>query len=162
MPDDNPPIKRSIELTPLSREHHEGLLFSWKIKQGLEKKIDTTRISAFVSWFWQEELSQHFDKEEEVLLPFLGKKMTLKERLLEEHALIRHLVEEAMLSPTSPLLFKLTDLVHDHIRFEERVLFKHLEVSLSAAELGQIGQQLLETTKVASEFSDPFWLRSSK
>jgi hypothetical protein len=162
MPDDNPPIKRSIELTPLSREHHEGLLFSWKIKQGLEKNIETTRISAFVGWFWKEELCQHFNKEEDILLPFLGKKMSLKERLLEEHALIRHLVDEAALTPTPGLLLKLADVVHDHIRFEERVLFKHLEVTLSAPELGQIGRQLLETTRILSEWSDPFWLRGNK
>ncbi|HVG11408.1 MAG TPA: hypothetical protein VM843_00330 [Flavisolibacter sp.] len=162
MPDDNPPIKRSIELTPLSREHHEGLLFSWKIKQGLDKHIETSRISNFVSWFWKEELCQHFDKEEEVLLSFLGKKMTLKERLLEEHALIRHLVHDAEVSPTPALLLKLSEVVHDHIRFEERVLFKHLEVSLTAEELGQIGQQLLETTKVHSDWPDPFWLRGHK
>ena len=29
------PLKRSKELAPLSREHHDGLLFAWKIKQGL-------------------------------------------------------------------------------------------------------------------------------
>ena len=33
------PIKRSKELVPLSKEHHEGLLFAWKIKQGLQNGI---------------------------------------------------------------------------------------------------------------------------
>ena len=30
------PIKRSKQLSPLSREHHDGLLFAWKIRQGFE------------------------------------------------------------------------------------------------------------------------------
>lgn len=162
MPQDNPPIKRSIELTPLSREHHEGLLFSWKIKQGLEKGIEATRIAAFVGWFWKVELCQHFKKEEEVLIPYLGKKMTLKERLLEEHALVRQLVDEVASAPTPILLLKLAEVVHDHIRFEERVLFKHLEVSLTPAELGQVGAALLEDARVMEAWPDAFWERVKK
>ena len=39
------PLKRSKELAPLSREHHDGLLFAWKIKQGL---ANGTPIKPFV------------------------------------------------------------------------------------------------------------------
>jgi len=38
------PIKRSIALQPLSREHHHGLLLCWKIRTGLKKGIDIDRI----------------------------------------------------------------------------------------------------------------------
>jgi hypothetical protein len=50
------PIKRSAALSPLSREHHEGLLFAWKIRQGLQKNIDPERISKFTKWFWDTDL----------------------------------------------------------------------------------------------------------
>ena len=45
------PLKRSQYLAPLSREHHETLLFTWKIKQGLSLKIELDRIVSFCNWF---------------------------------------------------------------------------------------------------------------
>ena len=65
------PIKRSTQLAPLSREHHEGLLFVWKIRQGIKKEVHPERMIAFVQWFWSTELEPHFRKEENVLLPHL-------------------------------------------------------------------------------------------
>ncbi len=159
MPDANPPIKRSAELAPLSREHHKGLLFVWKIKQGLQKDIDTKRISAFVHWFWTVELAPHFQKEETLLLPALGKKMSLKERLLDEHAAIRKLMEDLQNHSTVELLQKLANAVHDHIRFEERVLFKHIEVSASAEELMEIGKALAVVKKKLPVWEDEFWVK---
>ena len=43
-------IKRSKELAPLSPDHHEGLLFVWKIKQGLANKasFETLRNYSFL------------------------------------------------------------------------------------------------------------------
>ena len=39
----------------------------------------------------------------------------------------------------------LGDLLHDHVRFEERELFGILEKALSADELARVGQALLES-----------------
>jgi hypothetical protein len=61
------PIKRSKELVPLSKEHHGSLLFGWKIKQGLRNGTDPKIIAQFIEWFWQNELQDHFKKEEQVL-----------------------------------------------------------------------------------------------
>jgi hemerythrin-like domain-containing protein len=155
----NPPIKRSTELAPLSHEHHEGLLFAWKIKQGLQKEISPQRIGAFVEWFWISELAPHFSKEENVLLPVLGKKMSLKEQLLDEHAAIRKLLQEATEAPTPGLLQKLVQAVDDHIRFEERVLFKHIEVSATEEQLKEIGAQLAEDSEEKAVWDDVFWTR---
>lgn len=58
------PIKRTKSLTPLSREHHKGLLCVWKIRQGIKKEIEIERIVAFCNWFWETDLEHHFQKEE--------------------------------------------------------------------------------------------------
>lgn len=155
----NPPIKRSRELAPLSREHHGGLLFVWKIKQGLVKEISPQRISAFVEWFWISELAPHFSKEENILLPVLGKKMSLKEQLLDEHAAIRKLLQEVTEAPTTGVLQRLIQAVDDHIRFEERVLFKHIEVSATEEEMKEIGAQLAEGTGEKAVWHDEFWMK---
>ncbi len=42
------PQKRHIALQPLSREHHQGLLLSWKIRKGLSRKIEFDRIQNYV------------------------------------------------------------------------------------------------------------------
>ena len=34
------PLKRHAGLVELSRDHHHGLLLSWKIRQGLKKEIE--------------------------------------------------------------------------------------------------------------------------
>ena len=65
------PIKRSKELAPLSREHHEGLLFAWKIKQGLKNETETKLIAEYVQWFWKNHLQEHFTEEEQILAPYL-------------------------------------------------------------------------------------------
>ena len=62
------PIKRSIALQPLSREHHHGLLLCWKIRTGLKKGIDIDRIKKYSDWFFKNSLLTHFNIEEELIL----------------------------------------------------------------------------------------------
>lgn len=85
------PIKRSAQLAPLSREHHEGLLAVWKIRQGLRNGTDTNTIARFVQWFWQEHLHTHFQQEETVLMPLLPGEPLLH-RMMEEHEEIEALL----------------------------------------------------------------------
>lgn len=42
------PIKRHTALKPLSREHHHGLLLSWKIREGLKRNIEIPRIKKYI------------------------------------------------------------------------------------------------------------------
>jgi len=60
------PIKRSKELAPLSREHHDGLLFAWKIKQGLANKTSIATLCSYTRWFWTNHMKPHFKDEEKV------------------------------------------------------------------------------------------------
>jgi hypothetical protein len=89
----------------------------------------------------------------------LRKKMSLKEQLLDEHAAIRKLLQEATEAPTPGLLQKLVQAVDDHIRFEERVLFKHIEVSATEEQLKEIGAQLAEDSEEKAVWDDVFWMR---
>ena len=42
------PLKRNPNLVPLSREHHFGLLFAWKLKQGLAKNTSLETMRDYV------------------------------------------------------------------------------------------------------------------
>ena len=158
----NTPIKRSAELSPLSREHHEGLLFAWKIRQGLQKDIEPERISKFTKWFWETDLQYHFEKEENILAPLLTERLELKEQLLREHDEIRNLLIAAENDYSKETLQKLSDVVNNHIRFEERVLFKYIEETVSKQELEAIGNYLSEEKRNKAVWEDEFWLRSVK
>jgi hypothetical protein len=66
------PIKRSEFLKPLSREHHRGLLFCWKIRAGIKKNVEVSRIKKYADWFYQNYLVPHFEVEEKYVFPILG------------------------------------------------------------------------------------------
>ena len=151
------PIKRSEQLTPLSREHHDGLLFVYKIRRGLKNKVAVERISSFVNWFWDNHLEQHFRKEEEVLIPvmpFDDEKMT---RMSEEHEEIEALVHINRNIADGAILDSIADKINDHIRFEERVLFPHIENQLPVAKLDEILEKLTMDAPSCGEWKDEFW-----
>jgi hypothetical protein len=82
------PIKRSKELAPLSREHHDGLLFAWKIKQGLANDTPIETIVSYTRWFWSNHIRPHFRDEEKVLVKFLPPDNPLVKQMFKEQTLI--------------------------------------------------------------------------
>ena len=84
------PIKRHKALKPVSREHHHGLLLSWKIRQGLKLNISTERICNYLNWFWEHHLKPHFEVEENYIFPILGNDNQLVKQALEDHQKIKN------------------------------------------------------------------------
>jgi hemerythrin-like domain-containing protein len=154
----NPPIKRSTQLAPLSREHHEGLLTVWKIRQGLRNGTDPNLIARFVQWFWQEELKTHFQQEEGVLMPLMPNDPLLQ-RMMEEHQEIEALLHINEQIADVDLLGKIADLLDQHIRFEERQLFPHIETQLTPEQLNEVGGKLNGAKTACSKWAEEFWLQ---
>ena len=152
------PIKRSKELVPLSKEHHEGLLFGWKIKQGLRNGTDVKTIAQFIQWFWENDLQEHFRKEEEVLAVHLPKDNELVQQMFHEHEEIEALIHVIAMIPDEDIFIQLADSLHNHIRFEERMLFPYAEESIPANEMQEIYQALL-VTKPKGKWEEEFWVR---
>lgn len=153
------PIKRSEYLKQLSRDHHFGLLFCWKIKEGLKKKISYDRMVKYMNFFWEGHLKNHFEDENSFLF---NRKDKLCEQAKSEHLQIsdqiRKINETAENSEKS---FKaLAQILTDHIRFEERTLFPHLEQILTEDELKAIGKHLEKEHSAGFEddFLDQFWV----
>ncbi len=151
----NQPIKRHEALQPWSREHHQGLLLSWKIKKGFSLNINPQRIKDYCDWFWKTHLLPHFESEENYLFPILDEENHLVERALEEHGLLRIMFEQK--EADTDTLSQIESLLNDHIRFEERVLFKAIQEVATLEEL-----QLLEDVHkegVSCEvWTDEFWV----
>jgi hypothetical protein len=153
------PIKRSAQLAPLSREHHEGLLFAWKIRQGLSKNIEPSRIAAFVQWFWSNHLISHFQKEETALPPILSPSHPLLQQMFHEHEGLKSLIDDVVQHGDLKKLEVLAQAVTDHIRFEERQLFGEVEKAASPEQLQRLSEQLHDE-KNAAVWDDEFWVHA--
>jgi hypothetical protein len=152
------PIKRSPELAPLSREHHEGLLLVWKIRQGLRMSLPALRIGSYVDWFWQHYLQPHFRMEEESLLPLLPPGDPQALQLEEEHQELEALLHINASIPDAALLEELAEKLNAHIRFEERQLFPRIEQLATPGQLSDIHHLLTKQPSVQKTWDDPFWL----
>ena len=65
------PLKRHKALIPFSREHHHGLLLSWKIRSGFSKNIEVERIKKYADWFFINHLIPHFELEEKYIFSLI-------------------------------------------------------------------------------------------
>lgn len=134
-------MKRSEALTPLSHDHHQGLVVAQRLRRA--DGVDGPAADDFRR-FWVEHGGRHFRVEEEVLLPFwrmLGNADAQHvARLAQEHLEIRALTlkveaKEAELAE----LRGLGELLRAHIRYEERELFPLIEGDLDAAAQRRLG-----------------------
>lgn len=155
------PIKRSEFLRPLSREHHDGLLFSWKIRQGIKRGVAPRRMADFCLWSWINHFASHFKKEEDELLQIISKHHPMMEKMLEEHEGIEFKIQLIQKRAEYEGLERLARIIDLHIRFEERVLFPFIETIASASQLEMLGAHLEETENEKETYSDEFWLENN-
>jgi hemerythrin-like domain-containing protein len=153
------PIKRSVQLIPLSHEHHDGLLFVWKIRQGVQNNVSIDKLRHYTIWYWHQHIKPHFYQEEKILLPYMPADHPMAARLKKEHEYIRELILNLDKEADYPTFSRLCNLLNDHIRFEERELFGYLEKTLSAAQLDSIYKELEEHPLSCDEWKDEFWAK---
>lgn len=152
------PIKRSAALTPLSREHHDSLLMAWKIRAGIRRGISCDRIILYCEWFYKQHLAQHFETEENCIPSIIGSKDTLFLQMIDEHRTIKQALAD--LSDRNAQCYiqleAFAKLVTDHVRFEERILYNHIEGVATKDQL----ESLLHIHPVTkrSEWEDQFWI----
>ncbi len=156
------PIKRTSYLQPLSREHHDGLLFVWKIREGLNNNIDFERLRKYVAWFWKNHMRPHFFQEENILVPRLATEHPLSAKLKSDHNEIRELMISIDREAELYDIKDLANFVERHIRWEEREFFQYLEQTLSEQELKNVFSDLEKhPVSCHEEWPDEFWIRKS-
>jgi len=160
------PIKRSKELAPLSRDHHDALLLCWKIRNGIKKQIEPERIKAYVLYFFENDLEEHFMQEEKYLFSQLSDKDVMKEKVIEQHKNIRSIIQSLISNtkPSNELLVGFANELELHIRYEERELFNYLEQTIPNEKLNEIGIVLtgLHKEHCGIEWGDEFWSDDGK
>src|SRR5690606_12275857 len=136
------------------REHHQGLLLSWKIRTGLSKGISTDRIKTYADWFYKTYLTPHFKEEERHLFPILGNDNILVKKAIAQHRRLDRLFRST--SELKKSLNHIEEELEQHIRFEERVLFNEIQKVATEQQLQSILEHHKETHFLEST-TDRFW-----
>jgi iron-sulfur cluster repair protein YtfE (RIC family) len=148
------PLKRVKALEELSRDHHHGLLLSWKIRKGLKQKIALERIKKYTDWFWKNNLEAHFEFEEKFIFPILETDHKLIKKALREHSRLKRLFTAS--DKLEQNLSLIEEELVAHIRFEERTLFQEIQQLASETQLKMIEAE--HSKKIVEEWEDQFWL----
>ena len=139
-------MKRDPSLAPLSHDHQHGLAVALQLRRATAQTASAAR-GEFIS-FWEEEGDRHFRVEEELLLPAVTHHVPAAHeavvRVLVEHVALRRRAADVALTPMPELedLQALGDRLHQHIRYEERVLFPLIEDALPDSELAELAEVL--------------------
>ena len=144
-------LKRDPALVPLSRDHHHALVRSLRLRDAAagEPGPVAAAARAFLE-HWHGAMLGHFADEEEVLFPAVEAThpeavARLRAEHLEIASLVSRLEESVGAGPVArDLMAELGWLVHDHVRFEERVLFEDVQSGLGPSGLADVGRALEE------------------
>lgn len=155
------PIKRSEFIVALSKDHHAGLLFCWKIKEGIKRNAPLEKIQDYVHFFWNHHLKEHFREEEELLYNQLDDDLSRQGK--SEHKVLEQRVNQLNSQGNNVQEYlEFADLLNKHIRFEERILFPLMEATLPEKALKQIGVYLSVHHAVppVDNYPDEFWSKN--
>jgi hemerythrin-like domain-containing protein len=134
-------VKRSAELAPLSRDHHQGLFAALKLRRATADDRAEARATFLAFW---EDGRRHFAIEEELLLPALARHVACDHeaivRVLTEHVDLRRRAQDVTAGDERlEALHELGTRLQEHIRHEENVLFALVEAALADDELVALG-----------------------
>lgn len=145
-------MKRHEALQDYSRDHHFFLLEAREIRWSLEGSEHGRPVRHVVRsflQFWEHDGLIHLREEEEILLPTYsthassGAASRHIARIRDDHAWLRTNVETLQQcldreAPFEDLLGEIGQHVHDHIRFEERTIFQHVQQVLTDEQLSEL------------------------
>ena len=131
-------MKRSDALAPLSRDHHRALKVALRARR-TDDEGAAAAAAEFVA-FMAEHGEPHFRAEERELLPLVSGE--LAERTRREHADLRARAEALGSGGDAAAVQAAGEALHDHVRFEERLLFPELERTLSDEQLAELAERL--------------------
>ncbi|NNM86225.1 MAG: hemerythrin domain-containing protein [Phycisphaerales bacterium] len=147
----HPPLKRHESLQPFSRDHFIGLKAANRL---VDAAADAPEARAAAAKYfydcWNAEMAEHFTQEEQLLIALMLPPEIAQ--LRHEHHEIRTLAktggsESAGQPPSGPWCKALGQKLHDHIRWEERVLFGAIQRRATPEQLTTLAEATAEIEK---------------
>jgi iron-sulfur cluster repair protein YtfE (RIC family) len=147
-------MKRHPALIPLSQDHHKALLLAQLLKRNAPEyhglPNDLIGKMNFAKEIYHTELEDHFRDEEQFVFPYLkGKNAELNNlisEILNEHTILKEKILSLLDNPN--LVDQLDDIgniLGEHVRKEERILFEKAQTILSEDELKLIESKFDES-----------------
>ncbi len=142
---------RDPSLIPLSHQHQHGLALTVLIDRGLKAEPTPEKaleLADKVARMADVELLGHFQVEERVLFPAVRARLdsdAVVDELIEQHRALESLIERVAAASHGELIGLLTEfgeLLHSHIRIEERQLFQEIQTKLDEGELAALGKDV--------------------
>ncbi|HXI04091.1 MAG TPA: hemerythrin domain-containing protein [Candidatus Saccharimonadales bacterium] len=146
MSEGSAPLKRHPALQPFSRDHHHGLLQARRLSNSVPARPDERRrVLEGFHRAWTEELEDHFECEERWLVQLIPRDRE-RTRLLNDHSRLRNLArraaeERTAEEPAPEVARDLGGTLHDHIRWEERILFPAIEEATDPEALDALAEK---------------------
>jgi len=143
-------MKRHKSLYSLSHDHHHGLILANLIKKNAPgyKNLPKTfegKVEYLIN-FYETELINHFREEEEILFPAVkGRNENLDnlfKDIFDDHNQFHSLIKKIKVKADVELLDNFGNLLDDHIRKEERELFRLVQEVLNDDELQKLESEL--------------------
>lgn len=123
-------MKRHAALQHLSRDHHKALKLARQARFASDSGhlIAIAEAAQTINTLFPEWLESHFQSEENELLPALAATGggEIVRRVLEQHAELRALNQQ-LKNHDGGSLARFGNLLHEHVRFEEREVFELAE-----------------------------------
>lgn len=118
-------MKRHPALVPLSHDHQHTLVRARELRGAATGDEPARREAAtrFLAHFALH-VVRHFREEEELVFPLLPLQPPELERVLVQHQRIRALARRLRDEPAAATLAELGELLEEHIRLEERIVFE--------------------------------------
>ncbi|MGB0384955.1 MAG: hemerythrin domain-containing protein [Ardenticatenaceae bacterium] len=145
-------MKRHQSLQDLSRDHHHFLLQSRQISWLMAGDRRAPPFEFVVQDFlrtWEREVVLHLEEEEQLLWPSYQQypsptQASHETQMWADHEWLRAQVAELARrkradEPLGDLLGQIGQRLHDHVRFEERIVFQHMQQMMSVDALDKIG-----------------------
>ncbi|WGF93133.1 hemerythrin domain-containing protein [Aequorivita marisscotiae] len=148
-----------VELTPIIEEHDEVILLCERIRLGLRNKVDAKRIKKYIDWFKANYLDAHFDMEQKNIFPILGENNVRVKRALANHRRLNRLFAET--AELNKILHKIEEELSSYINFEERILYKEIQLVATEQQLEVIENGEQQIVFSDETWKDRFWLSLS-
>jgi hemerythrin-like domain-containing protein len=152
------PLKRHPFIVEFSKDHHYSLLLIWKLKQGIKKNIALERMKAYIDFYAENDIKPHFLEEEQILFTLLNSSDPHLIDALEQHV---QLLETMTIINQGPCTLQTVEhfmtLLESHIRFEERVLFPHIQNTVNLEEFQTGSKELHHQNELDTRWTDNFW-----
>ncbi|WEK34468.1 MAG: hypothetical protein P0Y53_18430 [Candidatus Pseudobacter hemicellulosilyticus] len=135
-------MERAKALQSLSKWQEKDQQSCQRLLQGVRVQQDRKALKKDVLSFWNNELQQHMDTEEKILLPFLSQQHFNKDLInlvTREKQTIRLLAQRLPTHDDGVYLYEIfLNLVQQHLQFQNKVVLTKMEKEIPAPQLAQL------------------------